>query len=79
MTKAPTVTANTEIPDTAVFCTDEDDEKQKDKTVYPDIVKEEPSYFGKIGKAVKKLKGGRWGRWEDLITEIDGQEAEGHL
>ena len=68
-----------DIPDTAVFCMDEDDEKQRDKTVYPNIVKEEPSYLGKIGKAVKKLKGGRWGRWEDLITEIDGQEVEGHL
>ena len=43
------------------------------------MVREEPCYFGKLGKAVKKLKYGRWGRWGDLITEIDGQEAGGHL
>ena len=41
--------------------------------------REEPCYFGKLGKAVKKLKYGRWGRWGELITEIDGQEAGGHL
>ena len=41
--------------------------------------KEESFRFRKLGKAVKNLKGGRWGRWDDLITEMDGQEAEGHL
>ena len=67
------------IPDTAVFCSDEDEEKQEEEMVSPDMVREEPCYFGKLGKAVKKLKYGRWGRWGDLITEIDGQEAGGHL
>ena len=67
------------IPDTAVFCSDEDEEKQEEEMVSPDMVREEPCYFGKLGKAVKKLKYGRWGRWGELITEIDGQEAGGHL
>lgn len=67
------------IPDTAVFCSDDDEGMPENESFYPNIVKEESCRFGKLGKAVKKLKGGRWGRWDDLITEIDGQKAEGHL
>lgn len=67
------------ISDTAVFCSDDDERRPENGSVYPNIVKEEASGFRKLGKAVKKLRGGRWGRWDDLITEMDGQEAEGHL
>ena len=66
------------MPDTAVFCTADEDRPEK-KKIYPDIVKEEPCRFGRLGKTVKKLKDRRWGKWEDLITEIDRQETEGHL
>lgn len=67
------------IPDTAVFCSDDDERKPENESICPNIVKEESFRFRKLGKAVKNLKGGRWGRWDDLITEMDGQEAEGHL
>ena len=67
------------IPDTAVFCSDEEEKKTENETIYPDILKEETCRFGILGKTVKKIKTGRWGRWDDLITEIDGQEAEGPL
>ena len=67
------------IPDTAVFCSDEEEKKTENEIIYPDILKEETCRFGILGKTVKKIKTGRWGRWDDLITEIDGQEAEGHL
>ena len=52
---------------------------RENEIIYPDILKEETCRFGILGKTVKKIKTGRWGRWDDLITEIDGQEAEGHL
>lgn len=43
------------------------------------MVKEEPVRYGKIKKAVRKLKGGRWGEWQDLITETDGHGRKGIL
>lgn len=64
------------IPDSAVFCSDDDERSPEKEIIYPNSVKEDSFRFRKLGKAVKKLRFGRWGRWEDLITEIDGQEAE---
>lgn len=67
------------LPDTAVFNSDDDERIPEKETFYPNAVKEERCYFGKLRKAVKRFRGGKWGRWDDLITEIDGQETEGHL
>lgn len=64
----------TGIPDTAVFLME--DEK---KTSPVGMVHEDPPQYHPLKKAVQKIKSGRWGRWEDLITEIDGQERGGHL
>lgn len=49
------------LPDTAVFCTEKE---REDKTRY-----------SPLKKAVRKIKNGRWGRWEDLITEADDWEV----
>lgn len=71
------------LPDTAVFSTDDEYEKEWKKEMYnsplPDTAREEHIRYGLLGKAVRKIKRGRWGKWEDLITEMDGQEAKGRL
>ena len=69
-----------ELPDNAVFYTDNEERDQYDqRKTEAGIIREERVRYGPLGKAVRRIKNGRWGRWEDLITEIDGQEAEGHL
>lgn len=42
-------------------------------------VKEKNTAYGAIRKVMNRIKTGRWGEWEDLITEIDGQDRDGHL
>ena len=42
-------------------------------------VNEEKKRYGPIGKVISRIKTGRWGNWQDLITEIDGQDETGHL
>jgi len=46
-----------------------------------EICHEEQSYMkGKsVKRIVEKIKGDRWGSWDDLITEIDGQSTSGIL
>ena len=83
------------LPDSAVFCTDDEGRKSyeskgherkshesksyEQKTPDSEIIREDVPHYGPLGKAIRRIKEGRWGRWDDLITEIDGQEAEGHL
>lgn len=68
------------FPDSAVFCTDDEEgEVYGQKKPDTEIIREESPHYGPLRKAVRKIKNRRWGRWDDLITEIDGQEAEGHL
>ena len=68
------------LPDHAVFCTDDEEgEEYYQRKHEPAVIKEDRVRCGPLGKAVQRIKNGRWGRWEDLITEIDGQEGEGHL
>ena len=42
-------------------------------------VYEEKRSYGPIRKMIGRIKTGRWGNWNDLITEIDGQDERGHL
>lgn len=44
-----------------------------------EIIREKPVKYGLIKKAVNRIKTGRWGEWDDLITEMDGHEHKGHL
>lgn len=53
---------NSIISESAIFyATGEDEEEQKG---------------GRIKRAVRKIKAGRWGQWEDFITEMDGQKQK---
>lgn len=74
------------LPESAVFSLNEDNEEkeiQREK-IYQrktdtELVREKPVKYGLIKKAVNRIKTGRWGEWDDLITEMDGQETGGHL
>ena len=54
---------------------------EKKYTVRPDdpSAMEEKKRYGPIRKMIGKIRTGRWGNWQDLITEIDGQDIDGHL
>ena len=69
------------FPDNATFLLntdddEEDDEKEKkyQRTADTDILKEEKARYSPLKKVVNRIKTGRWGQWEDLIMEMDGQE-----
>lgn len=53
------------ISESAVFYAAEEDEAEKDL-----------KKGGRLKRAARKIKTGRWGQWEDLITEMDGQEQK---
>lgn len=68
-----------------VFLPDsEEEEENADSGCYAsgqrDIcIKEKNTAYGAVRKVINRIKTGRWGEWEDLITEIDGQDRSGHL
>lgn len=68
-------TGQSELSDGTIFFFDSDDDNgsiysQKNKTSY---LKEKVPAYGPVKRAIAKIKSGRWGEWEDMITEIDGQ------
>ena len=40
---------------------------------------EEKERYGPMRKVIGKIRTGRWGNWQDLITEIDGQDDTGKI
>lgn len=62
------------LPDTAVFVLE-----NEEKTSQVGMIREEPTQYHPLKRTVKKIKERRWGRWEDFITEMDGQKTGGHL
>lgn len=58
---------------------EETDEDQNSKTEDEDRICEEPAKYSPFLKAVNRIRTGRWGQWDDLITEMDGQKTKGHL
>ena len=40
---------------------------------------EEKKRYGPVQKVIGKIRTGRWGNWQDLITEIDGQDDTGKI
>ena len=74
------------LPEGAVFSLNEEggeketqQERKYQRKTDTEMIKEKPVKYGLIKKAVNRIKTGRWGEWDDLITEMDGQETGGHL
>lgn len=72
-----------DISDGTIFTVEDEGEEAVEKiyTVRPDdpSAMEEKKRYGPIRKVIGKIRTGRWGNWQDLITEIDGQDIDGHL
>ena len=72
-----------DISDGTIFTVEDEGEEAVEKiyTVRPDdpSAMEEKKRYGPIRKMIGKIRTGRWGNWQDLITEIDGQDIDGHL
>lgn len=66
------------IPEKAIFSPVEE-RISTDKTA--EICKEEQIYMKErtVKKVMNKIKGDRWGKWDDLITEIDRHSTSGIL
>ncbi|HJC42170.1 MAG TPA: hypothetical protein H9756_00560 [Candidatus Mediterraneibacter gallistercoris] len=75
------------FPENAVFSVNEEDDREEEtrqegryqRKTDAEIIREKPVKYGLIKKAVNRIKTGRWGEWDDLITEMDGHEHKGHL
>lgn len=70
------------ISDAAVFTVNDTEEEKKDhynRATDTEMICEEPVRYSPFRKAVSRMRIGRWGQWEDLITEMDGQKQKGHL
>ena len=70
------------LPENAVFSVNEDNEEKEaqqenryQRKNDTELIKEKPVKYGLIKKAVNRIKTGRWGEWDDLITEMDGQDV----
>lgn len=86
--RADTERAQNSSVDGAVFMLEdesEEDSYEESKNqnykmrINESAVNEEKRRYGPIGKVISRIKTGRWGSWNDLITEIDGQDEKGHL
>lgn len=61
------------LPDSAVFTASEEDNNKYEYVNKQESVMESKSGYGILQKAIFKIKTGRWGEWDDLITEMDGK------
>lgn len=72
-----------DISDGTIFTVEDEGEEAVEKiyTVRPDdpSAMEEKKRYGPIRKMIGKIRTGRWGNWQDLITEIDGQDGTGQI
>lgn len=64
------------LPEDAIFSLNEEEEEDNiyRRNREEKLIREKPGRYHMIRKAVNRMKTGRWGEWDDLITEMDGQE-----
>ena len=65
---------DSDMPQDALFDLETEDDENNIMDKYADSVREPPVRYGRIKRAVRRIKSGRWGEWKDLITEMDGHE-----
>ena len=68
------------ISEEFIFFADEEGENLNNaETKYSEgkkdyCIREKTLSYGPVRKVINRIKTGRWGEWEDLITEMDGQD-----
>ncbi len=67
-----------------IFNVEEEENSDSGETMYEirtDAVQvmEEKKKYGPLRKVMGKIRMGRWGDWQDMITEIDGQNGTGQI
>lgn len=67
-----------------IFNVEEEEDTDFNENMYeirPDAAyaMEEKKRYGPVQKMIGKIRTGRWGNWQDLITEIDGQDDTGKI
>ena len=67
-----------------IFNVEEEENPDSGETMYEirtDAVQvmEEKKKYGPLRKVMGKIRMGRWGDWQDMITEIDGQNGTGQI
>ena len=67
-----------------IFNVEEEENPDSGETMYEirtDAVQvmEEKKKYGPLRKVMGKIRMGRWGDWQDMITEIDGQDGTGQI
>lgn len=79
--KEKEVVDQSELSEGTIFFSDSEGEREG---IYPEnqdtsCLKEKKPVYGPVKKMINRIKTGRWGQWEDMITEIDGQDRYRHL
>ncbi len=72
--KTVTPPEENDMPYNAVFDLETEDLETEDQAEKIETIREPPVRYGRIRKVVNRIKNGRWGEWQDLITEMDGHE-----
>ena len=73
---------NSALSECAVFYAveeEQEDDISKEPRDKHEIGQKKKQKNGRIKSIVQRVRTGRWGRWEDLITEMDGQRPNRHL
>lgn len=54
---------------------------KSERASVPKITKKQKIYMKEstVKKVINRIKGDRWGKWDDLITEMDGHSTSGIL
>ena len=68
----------------SIFTVEEEEDAGIDENMYEvrsdaAYAMEEKKRYGPVQKVIGKIRTGRWGNWQDLITEIDGQDDTGKI
>lgn len=72
------------FPSDGIFNLEEEEDADINENMYQirsdtAYAMEEKERYGPMRKVIGKIRTGRWGNWQDLITEIDGQDDTGKI
>lgn len=72
------------FPSDGIFNLEEEEDADISENMYQirsdsTYVMEDKKRYGTVRKVIGKIRTGRWGNWQDMITEIDGQDDTGKI